>query len=232
MILLPLVYLCVFTITTYGRRLPALYVTRQFDFDDLSIPQTGLASVPDPYHNLKFTSFSVFKPQSPSFSHRISPYDLNCAVSAPNALLGSRAYEGGPAASFGIGNDTAMHEEGLEPSFTLRSLMVKPMAAPEPGTNLIIRGYRDGKDDLTWSVWFPSGYHLPFEVRIAEFSGVKWEKLEKVEVVADFGYDRLDWEFCVDDIVVEFTKSNESGYANVGQTGPGAWKGQIVLQDG
>ena len=180
-----------------------------FNFDDLSVPKAGLTSLPNPYHHLTFSSsFSVFAPQSPAFSRLIYPADLNCAVSAPNALLGSRVSENGAPASFEIANGeapTSTHKAVLQPGFTFQKMMVKPLAAPEPGTNLSIKGYREGKgESLEWGVWFPAGFHEMFEVRIEEFSGVKWDGLRKVEVKADFGYDGLDWEFCVDDLVVEF----------------------------
>ncbi|KAL9100866.1 MAG: hypothetical protein Q9163_003810 [Psora crenata] len=205
-------------------------------FDDVSVPrETGLTSLPGPYHNLTFSSFSVFNPHSPSLAPIISPDDLNCAVSAPNALLGSRTSDTGAVASFEVANGTAGDDDNEEEgglqrlSFTLHALAVKPMAAPEPGTNLSIRGYREGESDLAWSVWFPSGYHDPLVVSIAEFSGVRWEKLRKVEIAADFGYDGLDWEFCIDDVVLEFDRSEKSGAAYEGGNGIGR---QILLQAG
>lgn len=39
---------------------------------------------------------------------------------------------------------------------------------------------------------------------MAEDSGEKWERLCKVEVWANYGDDALDWEFCVDDLEVQF----------------------------
>ena len=137
----------------------------------------------------------------------VTPYDLNCAVSHPNALLGSRASEDGPGASFEIANASVMTEQGIEPYFSLLSLQLKPMVAPEPGTAIWIKGYRRGKKDpLFWEVDFPSGYHLPLLVDIAKFSKQIWDKLHKVEIGADFGYDALDWEFCSDDIKLQFTE--------------------------
>lgn len=57
---------------------------------------------------------------------------------------------------------------------------------------------------MTWHVEFPSGYHLPFLVQMEEYSGEKWDEITKVEIAADFGYDNLDWEFCIDDLQVQF----------------------------
>ena len=67
--------------------------------------------------------------------------------------------------------------------------------------------------DLKWHVYFTHDYHLPLHVRMEEFSREKWDGLIEVEIRADFGEDgdvgegkgeRLDWEFCLDDLVVIF----------------------------
>ena len=96
-------------------------------------------------------------------------------------------------------------------------MKVKPMAAPEGGggTELSVKGWRRGggdkRDDgnregeeevLEWSVVFPFGFWDMLEVRIEEFSGRRWDGLWKVEVSARYGVDGLDWEVCVDDLVV------------------------------
>ena len=39
-----------------------------------------------------------------------------------------------------------------------------------------------------------------------EYSRQAWNKLYKVEFFADFGTDALDWEFCIDDLEVQFFK--------------------------
>ena len=99
-------------------------------------------------------------------------------------------------------------------------MKVKPLASPESevGTNLSVKGWRrvggvgvegsgDGNGDgeiLEWSVVFPYGFWDMFEVRIEEFSGRRWDGLWKVEVSARYGEDGLDWEVCVDDLVVGF----------------------------
>lgn len=109
-----------------------------------------------------------------------------------------------------------MVEEGLEPSFALRSLQVKPMVAPPPGTRVWIKGFRHGwgekkggeKEELVmFHVNFPSGYYPPLFVDMAKFSKLGWDRLYKVEIGADFGYDALDWEFCLDDLTVGFQQA-------------------------
>ena len=98
-----------------------------------------------------------------------------------------------------------MAEEELRPYFTLKSFYIKPMDAPAPGTKVVVKGYSDAREELyIWHVDFPSEYHLPFLVKIEEYSGKEWKEVFKVEIVADFGYDKLDWEFCVDDIELQF----------------------------
>ena len=37
-----------------------------------------------------------------------------------------------------------------------------------------------------------------------ENSREAWDGLNKVEFVADYGEDALDWEFCIDDLEVEY----------------------------
>ncbi|KAF6240451.1 hypothetical protein HO173_001119 [Letharia columbiana] len=165
----------------------------------------GLASVPSPYHHLSFSSYSVLTPRDPALDGLISEHDLNCAVSSPNALIGSRPMENADGAYFDIANATSMAEEGLQPYFTLKSFYIKPMDAPAPGTKVSVKGYTKVRDEpYVWQVDFPSGFHLPFLVKMEEYSGEEWKEIYKVEIVADFGYDDLDWEFCVDDIELRF----------------------------
>lgn len=193
--------------------------TNTIQFDDLPT-HLGLGPLPTPHHHLLFSSFSIMRPHHPALKKLISPNDLNCAVSAPNALVGSRLPKDVSAASFEIANATEMGEQGLAPGFTLHGFSIKPMDAPEPGTDIVVKGHRvsegvdgrDGKSEiLEWSVFFPSGFHDPFEVKIAEFSRQAWSRLTKVEIHADFGYDGLDWEFCIDDLHVAFSKTVERG---------------------
>ena len=114
-----------------------------------------------------------------------------------------------------------LRAEGLKSWFELLGMRVKPLVAPESeaGTNLTVRGWRRGEMDeegegerdgdgevLEWSVVFPYGFWDMFEVRIGEFSGRRWDRLWKVEVSARYGEDGLDWEICVDDLVVRFER--------------------------
>lgn len=81
------------------------------------------------------------------------------------------------------------------------------MDAPPPGTTLFVTGYshaRNESDPFEWHVYFPAGYHLPFQVRMPEFSGETWSELYGVEILADFGEQALDWEFCIDDLEIMF----------------------------
>lgn len=147
----------------------------------------------------------------------ISGDDFNCAVSAPNALIGSR-YQSDllisskvpEGAYFEIANASSMLEDGLYPYFTLLSFSVKPLAAPESGTNLTVNGYGHTRQDaLSWKVYFESGYHEPLLVKIQEFSKEEWNQLYGVEILADYGEDALDWEFCLDDLQLQFFKVAE-----------------------
>lgn len=156
----------------------------------------------------------------------ISEHDLNCAVSSPNALIGSRPTENAEGAYFGV-NATSMAEEGLHPYFTLKSFYVKPMDAPAPGTKISVRGYTNVlKEPYSWHVDFPSGYDLPFLVKMQEYSSQEWRELYKVEILADFGYDDLDYEFCIDDIVVQFFALPENKSEGHSHTGS-----QVVMEN-
>lgn len=173
-------------------------------FDDIPTDK-GLANAPSSYHCLKFNLYSVLKPDDPDLDDIISEHDLNCAVSSLNALLGSRLSENGVGASFEIANETAMTEKRLQPYFTLHSFYIKPMDAPAPGTTVYVKGYsRVRKEPLLWHVFFPSGYHIPFLVKVKEYTGEAWSEINKIEITADFGYDALDWEFCIDDLEIQF----------------------------
>lgn len=189
-------------------------------FDGLPT-NSGLGPLPLIYNHLSFASYSILTPHDPALNGWISPNDLNCAVSAPNALLGSRPGGGNSfsrypdknsthvpsGAYFFVGNATSMLEAGLQPYFTLLSFNLKPMDAPLPGTSISVRGYSHTRDDnnpFQWQVYFPAGYHLPFLVKMAEYSGEVWSELHGVEILADFGEQALDWEFCIDDLEVMF----------------------------
>ncbi|KAL8917874.1 MAG: hypothetical protein Q9208_007697 [Pyrenodesmia sp. 3 TL-2023] len=198
--------------------------TTTLNFDSLPTTPSGLASLPSPYHHLHFTSFSVFAPRSPSFHNILTPADRNCATSPPNALLGSR--QGGRVASFGIEEreeEKEMRKQGLQPWFALKGFWVKPLDFPSEGgaeVRIFVRGFKssrynhekeDKEEDkgvLNWHVDFPSGYHEPFFADMEKYSrGQVWEGLRKVEVEAQFGVQGLDWEFCLDGLVIEFKEN-------------------------
>jgi len=212
-------------------------------FDNISTT-SGLGSIPPVYHHLSFSKYSVLTPHDPNLKDRISPHDLNCAVSAPNALIGSRTSSSGTSSSnssghslegayFSIANSTSMLEKELQPYFTLLSFSIKPMDAPLPGTTITVYGYshaRNKSAPFTWHVDFPAGYHLPLLVKMQEYSGEDWDQLNGVEILADFGEQALDWEFCLDDLEVHFFKSNGTSNDTQGFAGPTVVN-QAVLQE-
>ncbi|MCJ1471023.1 hypothetical protein MMC07_009671 [Pseudocyphellaria aurata] len=186
------------------------------NFDDISTVR-GLGNVPSPYFHLSFSKYNVLTPGDPELKDMITKEDLNCAVSAPNALIGSRYQSEGlksaksPEGSyFEIANASSLAEDGLHPYFTLLSFNVKPLAAPAPGTWIIVNGYSHARQDtLTWKVYFDSDYHEPLLVKIQEFSKEEWSQLYGVEILADYGEDALDWEFCLDDLRLQFFEIEE-----------------------
>lgn len=183
-------------------------------FDEITTVK-GLGDVPLPYFHLSFSSYNVFAPSDPAWDGKISHNDHNCAVSAPNALIGSR-YSGSDSdgtrgAYFEITNATAMVEDSLDPHFTLSKFKIKPLdSPPEPTTTLItVIGYKyNSNQTVRWEVKFDQGYHNPLSVNLKEFSGENWEYLSGVEILADYGVDALDWEFCIDDLELQFSHSS------------------------
>lgn len=169
----------------------------------------------------------MLTPHDPNLKDRISSHDLNCAVSSPNALIGSRVSsntrrldddddresEIREGAYFSVANASDMLHAGLRPYFTLVSFNLKPLDAPSPGTSIMVKGYshaRSDSDPFEWHVDFPAGFHLPFLVKMQEHSNDAWDQLYGVEILADFGEQRLDWEFCIDDLEVRFFSFNRS----------------------
>ena len=185
---------------------------------------TGITSVPLPYHHLTFSSYNVLKPRDPSLNGKITDRDLNCAVSPPNALIGSRytsdLTKDTKGAYFEIANASAMVEDGLYPYFTLMRFNIKPMDAPPAVITVDVKGYSGARDDAyNWRVRFPIGFHEPFLVKMQEYSDEEWSQIYRVEIVADYGEDALDWEFCIDDLEVQFFgyQQQSSGYPHINQ---------------
>ena len=177
-------------------------------FDDIPTYH-GLAKIPSPYSYLEFFSFDVLRPRDPALADWITEHDLNCAVSSPNAIIGSRSSgivsKEQDGASISIANATLMANNGLAPHFSLLAFYVKPMDAPPPGTTITVKGHSQSRVvPSIWHVEFISEYHLPFLVKLQEFSRQAWTELYKVEFFADYGEDRLDWEFCIDNLEIRF----------------------------
>ena len=189
-------------------------------FDDLPDPPNGLSSLPVPYPDetypihLKFKGFSLFRPDHPALSHLISENDLNCAVSSPHAVLGSR-YQASPLLPSTNGIDGEENELKIasfelasssddggasttKTSFELRSLSIKPMDFPSGAeTRLFFHGYKSAATstatsaaEVAFNISFPAGYHLPLHLDMEETSnGKSWTDLGKVEIWADYGRD-------------------------------------------
>ncbi|EXJ83163.1 hypothetical protein A1O1_06782 [Capronia coronata CBS 617.96] len=177
-------------------------------FDDIKTLD-GFGDIPAPYHNLTFEGFYAFDPSDPALEGKISPQDVNCAASKPNALYGTRD-------NFELKLVEPERKPSLQPSnsndtFTIHRLKLKPLNMPLGAAKVNLQGVRrcsdgsDGEEVLDWSVDFPAGYHYALDVPVKEFSGKVWDKLETLYMWADFHYNglELDWEFCVDDMEVE-----------------------------
>ena len=181
----------------------------------------GLGPAPQNYHHLTFSPyFSAFRPGDPALARLISDDDLNCAVSSPQSLLGSRtlpvvAGEAIDGATFSIANATSIAQQGLQPYFTLKTFSIKPMVFPPPETTMTVKGYSHFRNETyDWHVDFPSGYHAPLSVDMRKFAGREWDLLYAVEIRAEYGVGKLDWEFCLDDLEVQFIETPKSEHRN------------------
>ncbi|KAK4934590.1 hypothetical protein LTR10_024193 [Elasticomyces elasticus] len=176
------------------------------EFDDIKTP-AGFADIKAPYNGFLFEGFFAFNPAHPRFKGIISSHDLNCAVSKPNALYGTRDnFESRQISSFE--RRPSIRPANHSETFTLLALKIKPLDVPLGLVTINLQGYRSGADaSLEWSVDFPAGFHDVLHVQIEEFSKQAWTGLRSVELWADFHHDTvvMDWEFCLDDINVEIT---------------------------
>lgn len=166
-----------------------------------------------------FQGFYPFKPSHPRFKGLISEYDLNCAVSEPNALHGSR---------YNFDLVQSPPEQGWEPeslpsfrgsdekgTFTLHTIKIKPLNFPINHVAVNLRGHQTPPSHslvpqappLSWSVDFPAGFHDVLVVNLEDFTHHKWDNLSRVEIWADFhnAGTTMDWEFCIDDLDVQFS---------------------------
>ncbi|OAP55233.1 hypothetical protein AYL99_10206 [Fonsecaea erecta] len=179
-------------------------------FDDIETTN-GFGYITRPYKGFVFNDFYAFKPSHPKFTGVISSYDLNCAVSKPNALYGAAC------ASAAVSQRGHMVPQGKRPSvcsdnstktFTVHALKIKPLDLPVGSATINLQGLRSNNPEatLSWGVDFPAGYHDVLYVRVEEFTGEIWNGLTRLEIWADFHFDNIrmdDWEFCVDDIELE-----------------------------
>lgn len=168
-------------------------------FDDINTIE-GWGDIPRNYSDLAFDGFLALQPDAPALEDLISEHDLNCAVSAPNAVYGTRSNRAPPAIP-----EISLAKESVFSSFALSFIKIKPLEMPPFGySKLTLRGFRDEKPPLEWRVDFPFGYHDMFKVDIEEFSGTKWSGLRRLQITADFvnADTYMDWEFCFDDLEI------------------------------
>ena len=160
--------------------------------------------MPSNYSFLEFTDFHVLKPSDAALKGLISEHDLNCAVSAPNALYGARPLPLDRLPRIQLHNSSNSNHGPK--SFTLHSLAVKPLDMPLAHAKVNLRGHQFSDDTLMWDVDFPAGFHDILDVDIAAFSGQVWDQLETLQMWVDFHHSgtTMDWEFCLDDLKVSF----------------------------
>jgi hypothetical protein len=166
-------------------------------FDDIDTID-GFGKLPAPYHGLTFdTQFYAFDPRNPSFEGIVSKYDINCAVSKPNALYGSKTLKHSPTISIRNSSQT----------FTLHSLKIKPLNMPVGSAIISLKGRPSSNmsECFAWSVEFPAGFHEMLAIDVHKFTGESWSNLTEVEILAHFhyhDYEADEWEFCIDNLEI------------------------------
>jgi len=116
-------------------------------------------------------------------------------------------------------NTTATRLKDVDACFSLHSISVKPIAMPIDSdpviANVTIRGWHadsESTDDpLVFRVQWTSGYTEPLLIDLdsKHFSEAEWQALRWLDFAVDFGPDRLDWEFCLDDLRVGFMQREQ-----------------------
>jgi hypothetical protein len=168
-------------------------------FDDVKT-HNGWGNIPTNYSELVFDGLLALRPDASALEGLISEHDLNCAVSSPNAVYGTRYNHNPPTIP-----QILLVKGSRYSSFSLVSLKVKPLNMPPLGyATLKLRGLRRNQQPLDWSVDFPHGFQDMFTVDIENYSGTKWKDLNSLQITADFVNDGhyMDWEFCMDDFEV------------------------------
>jgi hypothetical protein len=163
--------------------------------------------VPSNYSALHYGGFFAFSPSDPKLDGLISHHDINCAVSQPNALYGTRYnFDQPDLLPFFAVNGTGVATAGRPTAFTFVALAIKPLDMPFAFTTVSLKGYKASNETVAWSVDFPAGFHDVLNVTMKTFSSSDWHHLTKMEVWADFhnGDETLDWEFCLDNLEVTF----------------------------
>jgi hypothetical protein len=117
-------------------------------------------------------------------------------------------------------NSTATRLKEIHAFFDLNSISIKPLTMPVDSVpvtaKVMIRGWNaDGEetdDPLVFRVEWTSGYSEPLVVDFGSkhFSENRWDALGLLDFPVDFGPDLLDWEFCLDDLRVSFTKCDQN----------------------
>ncbi|EXJ54377.1 hypothetical protein A1O7_09716 [Cladophialophora yegresii CBS 114405] len=166
-------------------------------FDDVETPH-GFGQLAAGYHGFTFNYLYAFKPTHQDLEGTISGDDLNCAISKPNALYGSKVAAETPS----------IHAHDPSRTFTVHSLKIKPLDFPVGFVTINLRGFllENLSSPLEWTVDYPAGFHDTLHVRLEEFSKTRWKGLTRLEVEADFHYNNVemdDWEFCIDDLEIE-----------------------------
>ena len=133
----------------------------------------------------------------------LEPEDINCASSAPNALMGARF---NPSIWPRIGLSPSLSQTPKVKSFQLLSLFVKPVGAAPLYLSIIFQGWviEHGRavDYASASLtYLTAGHHGPLKLELYK-PWVNWRKNFTVVEMWAQTQEGEDWPFCVDDLVV------------------------------
>jgi hypothetical protein len=183
-----------------------------FQFDDVPTDAgTGTGTI-STYSYMNFTSFTVVNTLTAASLGSISVYDTDCASSQPNALFSARTRDGHKARSRWVADTTKLHSAGLSGFFNLNGPFFKPLGEVPRGLILGIIAWeiRDSEAHNVYNTWvaFTEGGQQDMQYYDLTMFGGSWGKtVNMFEVVIRAPGEEqkeVDWNFCLDDLDVEF----------------------------
>ena len=143
----------------------------------------------------------------------LAPEDINCATSAPNALLGSRA---DPSVWPRIALSSAFHgtiptseSKSQAKSFKLLGLSIKALGVVPQYLSIILQGWVIESGRVVDSAFLSLTYLREGHQSVTKLDLSRWASWQKNITVVEMSAESRggeDWEFCVDDVLVNFVE--------------------------